>query len=565
PKRRFEDDEPDTSRKSPKYESQIKKTKLNIFEAVEAAGLTTKAKKNGVLDLSPLTSKDLVAVLENTGLEVLGNDEFRAVALAASALRRGSVFPEELISGTNGTRFPVVEIRDLYIRQAFKDLYSEIETNYGIVGKDGEDIELKRHLVITGTAGIGKSSFLIYFILRVLATSTEENPPLIVFQEKESERCFAFGGLTTLRVGILEDFLPFLDLTKTWYLIDSSPDPRLPKARTIISASPKTLYSDSSKYQDIDKRVPWTYFMAPWTFEELNQCRLKVTAFRKITKKFLTELYDLIGGVPSAFRLEWASIKIRDEVERIVDDSTWQQILERLANGKIGEAKGPMFELYVRHIFRQGGYNFQARELQHKTPQSKRPKNSQDYSSISVNIPINPRVKSFSKIEEVAQGTLCLPISKTFPCVDMLLAHKILLQVTVNNDHGIAAKPFKDLIVDLKTHNWIKSAEEIQFVFVVPKASFTTYKRQNFLTTHRTVDTGATNEFSNVKQYVLGIDLQAAVRGQSPNYSGKRTTNAHQVTDEEEETTKSGKRKTIEPALITKDNILEGTKRSRTK
>ncbi|KAF8954664.1 hypothetical protein BGZ46_002861 [Entomortierella lignicola] len=101
----------------------------------------------------------------------------------------------------------------------------------------------------------------------------------------------------------------------------------------------------------------------------------------------------------------------------------------------------------------------------------------------------------------------------------MLLAHKILLQVTVNNDHGIAAKPFKDLIVDLQTHKWIKSAEEIQFIFVVPKASFTTYKRQNFLTTRRTVETGATNEFSDVKQYVLGIDLQAAVRGQSPNYS----------------------------------------------
>ncbi|KAG0066502.1 hypothetical protein BGZ92_005318, partial [Podila epicladia] len=80
----------------------------------------------------------------------------------------------------------------------------------------------------------------------------------------------------------LEDFEPFLDVRDTWYLVDSSPNPVLSQAKTIISASPKTLASETQQYKDVDKTVEWRYYMAPWDLEELKICRSKVTDFQVV-------------------------------------------------------------------------------------------------------------------------------------------------------------------------------------------------------------------------------------------------------------------------------------------
>ncbi|KAK3813776.1 MAG: hypothetical protein JOS17DRAFT_675469, partial [Linnemannia elongata] len=85
---------------------------------------------------------------------------------------------------------------------------------------------------------------------------------------------------------------------ETWYLVDSSPDPQLVEARTVISASPKTLYSEMNQYQEIDKRMPWRYYMVPWVLEELERCRGNIRDFHAVTKEFMEELCVLVGGVP---------------------------------------------------------------------------------------------------------------------------------------------------------------------------------------------------------------------------------------------------------------------------
>lgn len=107
-----------------------------------------------------------------------------------------------------------------------------------------------------------------------------------------------YGGVSTLRYGDIEDFWPFLGLRETWYLVDSSPDPQLVEARTVISASPKTLYSEMNQYQEIDKRMPWRYYMVPWVLEELERCRGNIRDFHAVTKEFMEELCVLVGGVP---------------------------------------------------------------------------------------------------------------------------------------------------------------------------------------------------------------------------------------------------------------------------
>ncbi|KAF9143832.1 hypothetical protein BGX20_007084, partial [Mortierella sp. AD010] len=203
------------------------------------------------------------------------------------------------------------------------------------------------------------------------------------------------------------------------------------------------------------------------------------------------------------FRLEWASPHVEEEVLKLTKDTTWHLILERLVNGKTGEAKGPMFELYARHLLRQGNWIFQARSLQGDP-------------DITITLPPNPPVQYFDKIETVVPGTLCVPNSFNFPCVDMLLAPNYLLQVTINKEHGIMSEKYGKLLQTLLEKGWIESFQEVQMVFIVPQDIYDEYKEQHYLTKRKTVNTRVPQALKDIKQYVLGIDLRAACTGGSP-------------------------------------------------
>ncbi|KAF9147746.1 hypothetical protein BGX20_006565, partial [Mortierella sp. AD010] len=203
------------SRDEETAESNSKRAKLEpnnpTLNAIELAGLTKKAVIDGYVDLSLLTKEELTSVLDNIGVKALRTDDYYALSQTAATLRDSSFQDMDLISSPPRTTLPVIAMRDLYVRQAYKDLYDRIEEEFS----GPVDVEDENHVVVTGTAGIGKSAFLVYFIIRILATSSEDNPPVIVFQEKESTKCYVFGGISTVRRGDLEDFIPFLQLPET--------------------------------------------------------------------------------------------------------------------------------------------------------------------------------------------------------------------------------------------------------------------------------------------------------------------------------------------------------------
>ncbi|KAF8964311.1 hypothetical protein BGZ46_000795 [Entomortierella lignicola] len=543
----------------------------NLVNAVHTAGLAKKAMVGEDVDLTLLTSKELVSVLENIGVRAPRADKYQSIPRTASTLQPSSFDAVNyVISSPPRAKLPVIEARDLYVRQEFKDLYDTIIKQFCKPGDNEEETGVKpqNHIIVTGTAGIGKSSFLIYLAIRLLATSDTEDPPIVIIQRKEDSKCYAFGGLSSVRIGDIEDFSPFLDLPNTWFLVDSSPKPELTEARTIFSVSPKTLFSESNLYQEVVKRVVWTYYMAPWELDELRTCRNMVGAFQNIPEDFMEHLYDLIGGVPryvlekpgnklrfngsresaeieaysrvkaaldnlsdplrllqyfeqakdslqfssrllhryptedhQGFVLKWASAHIIEKVYEAADDHTWHMILERLVNGKIGEDRGSMFELYTRRMLRTGGCSFQARRLDGITEEE-----------LTITINANPKVKFFDTLEDYVntlEGSLWFPKSKTFACVDFLIAPKILLQVTTNRNHGIKSEPFKELLKTLKDKKWICSERNIEFVFVVPLDEIEEFKQQTFRIGVGRLDPNPTQALLRIKQYILGIDLKA--------------------------------------------------------
>lgn len=541
-----------------------------LKDAIEEAGLTEKAVVYGRYDLSRLDNKERVSLLDFIGQEIGMSNTFDSLSSTARAYR-GVPFQElDLLSTPSSTRFPVIGTEDLFVRQAYKDLYQEIMLKF---------LESPRNrgwkrMVVTGTSGIGKSAFLVYFTIRLLAASSDDNPSIVVFHEKGGSKCYVFGGVSTLRYGDIEDFRPFLDLRETWYLVDSAPRPQLVEAKTIISVSPKTLYSEVDQYQEIDKRVPWRYYMAPWILEELEQCRGEIRGFQAVSKEFMEQLYDLIGGVPryvlekpkdvlsldpddlagakdsayervrqaidsvkdplklmqcfrqgkdslefssrllhrwpsddhKNFRLEWASAHVAEEVSKSLQDAAWKSILKSLVTDGNGAAKGVMFETYVQHIFRKGDCQFQIKNLEDGTVQD-------------FDIPANPRVGWFKEIPALSAGSLQIPKQCNYACVDLLLAPRHLFQITVSKKHDIKGPPFSDLLDDLIRQNWIGSSGEAQLIFVVPTEIYKDFRAQKYLTSAGDVYKRLPKQIRRVKQFVLNIDLESASTGQSP---GKR-------------------------------------------
>jgi hypothetical protein len=267
------------------------------MDMIIKAGLTEKAVRDGKVYLADLSNEDLYTLHDLTGQDVVGDSKYRSLQMTASTLQGSSFKDLDLISAPHDMLLPVTETEQLFIRESYQDLYDEITRKFM---DSSLDTGTKR-VIVTGTAGIGKSAFLVYFITRLLATSSEDGPPIIIFQERGSSKCYAYGGLTTVRFGDIEEFRPFLTLERTWYIVDSS-TPLLMEARTIIAASTKTLYSDTLK--EVEKSISWRYYMAPWDLEELVSCRTKVGRFKVLSCEAVEELFSKIGGVPR-YVLEW--------------------------------------------------------------------------------------------------------------------------------------------------------------------------------------------------------------------------------------------------------------------
>jgi hypothetical protein len=175
-------------------------------------------------------------------------------------------------------------------------------------------------VLLTGTAGIGKSTFLIYFIIRYLyefsrapdssenAAATLQNDEhsvvssgrmrhVLIFQSVRSEdEFYAIAGPDILRKGTYRDFEAFLLLRTTWYLVDWRPrlGARDVSAATLFVLSPNSIRDRD--FNHFDKVLLLSLCMPVWTYDELEKCRQNV--FPELSKEFLDYIYDRVGGMP---------------------------------------------------------------------------------------------------------------------------------------------------------------------------------------------------------------------------------------------------------------------------
>lgn len=124
---------------------------------------------------------------------------------------------------------PITKNSKLYVRKCYPGLYNIIKGGISKVV----------NIAITGTPGIGKSCFLLYFILRLLYESTDDEPNIVIFHP-EPNVCYCYYGTSSFIPVVTMTLLISLILPNVWYLSgneDGPPERVL--AKTIAALSPR--------------------------------------------------------------------------------------------------------------------------------------------------------------------------------------------------------------------------------------------------------------------------------------------------------------------------------------
>jgi hypothetical protein len=213
--------------------------------------------------------------------------------------------------------------------------------------------------LLTGTPGIGKSTFLIYFIIRYLYESTRapnSSKDVLIFQPAQSGADFyAFASPNIVRKGTYSDFKAFFLLSTTWYLVDWRSEPICTPATTLFALSSNCVQDEDFKH--FEKAVTERLCMPVWTYDELEECRHHV--FPELSNRSLNYIYDRVGGVPRSC-LEAPTRALRHGLS---EKRAHERDLQRLQDA-FNEIKDPLNALRVQESLGSGG------RLLHKVPDS---------------------------------------------------------------------------------------------------------------------------------------------------------------------------------------------------
>ncbi|PKB99367.1 hypothetical protein RhiirA5_462037, partial [Rhizophagus irregularis] len=425
----------------------------------------------------------------------------------------------------------------LFVRRCYNDLLNIV---------DNDKI---RKLRLTGNPGIGKTFFGYYLIYHLV-----KNGKTVIYDVHTIKKFVILFGQTMDEVSYLHTIKDArkiktsLSNQDAWYIVDGK-SPDYSEAKTILICSPL-----KSHYKIFDRRIPEIRYMPPWSWDEINKCRADI--FAHLSENEVRELYIKWGGIPrnilegarakgiqkqldgaintcneSIFRyiggdvakddishklihiwtnfpegktiVKFASNYVGEQViielRKIVIDKCRREVNAVIDGGKSNPVTGCIFEQIAHRVLRNGG-TFKRRSLD---------TNEED----SIDFPKRD-LFLLTQIDDIKNEAYSIPLDKSFPSVDAIIAPNCLLQMTTAKDHNIKISGLKRVQSKLETES------DIYFYFVVPTKLYSLYKKQKYSTTD---DKDALNTGpwigKHLKQYVLEIDLDFALPAESSSTS----------------------------------------------
>src|SRR5438045_59553 len=123
--------------------------------------------------LSVLTREERIRILRHIGIKPSPDDIYGRLPSVLKHLPDDWNQEDSILNmGGEAFLFPIIEQEALFVRKCYHDLYEIIKK---------APISQSVRIMLTGTPGIGKSTFLVYFIIRYLyeytiAPDSSKNP-----------------------------------------------------------------------------------------------------------------------------------------------------------------------------------------------------------------------------------------------------------------------------------------------------------------------------------------------------------------------------------------------------
>jgi hypothetical protein len=181
-------------------------------------------------------------------------------------------------------------LQSVYVRSSYIDIFSLIceSIHSGI-----------KRIVVTGTPGIGKSTFIFYFVWRFLNDakgSLDQNrfnlyiqcapDEVLQFEAGRVKRLTGFHAKETIRDD--DKALVLVDMVKT-------DEPMPCSGIRIVLSSP-----NPARFKEFSKGVCRKFYMNPWLYDEVNTVWLK-SYQGKLTIENVDRAYNLCGGALEHF------------------------------------------------------------------------------------------------------------------------------------------------------------------------------------------------------------------------------------------------------------------------
>uniref|UniRef100_A0A6B2L3H8 Uncharacterized protein n=1 Tax=Arcella intermedia TaxID=1963864 RepID=A0A6B2L3H8_9EUKA len=381
-----------------------------------------------------------------------------------------------------------------------------------IFSKMEEEISLRNtRFLILGNPGIGKSCFLFYLMEVLIRFQLAKT--IVLYRKSDLGRIYCYSDRQLRTVSLSDPYLAiYLSHPKTWYLVDSIPDPGKVNAITVNVASTRLdNYREFKKYPNVV-----TFYMPVWNLLEIDiaatQCFDPPLSLHTVSERFAD-----FGGIPrTLFSVDDVSQLLDTAIARtnlqvcidsvlepdmpnsvsshivhLIPDSTYRKTTAHFASNKIGDTiiskfikisaghlsqwlqssagetefgvlRGTIFESFAHRKLVTGG-QFEFRNL------SNGEKHTEDVPNCSNQL----FVDRFG--DKLAEKTYYRPYSKTHGAIDSWKWEFGVIQITIRDTH-----PMKiDLIGPIL--QTIPSGMLKRIVFVVPPERFELFKKQNLV------------------------------------------------------------------------------------
>jgi hypothetical protein len=416
----------------------------------------------------------------------------------------------------------------VYIRRAYEDLFNIIINNL-----NPEKPKKRVHrMAITGTPGVGKSTFLLYVLWRLAHMETTKTVILRRHMDEKAILVFQNDGCWVTLDD--KDLYILLKDAATWYLADTlDPPPGQVNAVTILVASPaRRHYEAFGRYLN----TPPLHYFPIWSLEEL---KLLADAYSRDLKD-IEERYYKIGGIPryvlekdhnlkTVIRsavgrlaiekfplIASGSVSKEDQVSHlivqfVVDTTSYQDFTLQMASSYATEMamevflqnqeeevkrfilsnspipalatlRGSMFEAYAHQKLAMGG-KFIGRSLE----------NSEEC-ELDISM---MKIGRFFKVSECIDSKMYyVPWYSNHPCIDSVVLDKGYFQMTIASEHDIVWGKLKEMVDELKMD---------KLYFVVPHTIFEEFQKQK-LVRNMTSHGNANQEGTSTRRQISNED-----------------------------------------------------------